>query len=147
MNEKTIQIDGIALNHAREMTFHASGLRIKNFNFFLVIMGVLVAAFIKLNQSNNQSNTAWVISFLGVIVSIAFWLLDIRGKEVLDAANAELLDREEALWISIHKNIFKKSKRRCLRKAVSYTYVFRGLYFIGFGIWLLLLIFKVYCQV
>lgn len=41
-----------ALDHARAMAIQASDIRMKNFNFFLIVMGVIIAAYEKVGREN-----------------------------------------------------------------------------------------------
>lgn len=135
MNEDSQNLDAVhkvALDHARAMAINASDLRMKNFNFFLIIMGVAMTAYINLGR-----NARLGLGVLGALVSLAFLLLDLRGRELLDAAYGELLVRESALGISI----VKARKRKFLKKTISHTFVYRAIYFLGVALSFVLAIF------
>jgi hypothetical protein len=115
------------LDHARAMVIYASELRMKNFNFFLVIMGVVVAAYVNVGRVNVR----WVLGAVGVLVSVAFFLLDIRGRELLDAAKKELSLKELELGISIQATILQSRTGKPIKKIVSHTFVYRAIYILG----------------
>ena len=117
----------VALDHARAMAIGASDLRMKNFNFFLIIIGVLMTGYIKVDAKTAQLG----LGVVGVLVSLAFLLLDLRGRELLDAAQTELTLRESALGISIRETIMKGRQGKLRKKTVSHTFVYRGIYLLG----------------
>ena len=126
-----------ALDHARAMVFSASDLRMKNFNFFLIIMGVIVTAYV--NVGKNEAR--FVLSAVGILVSLAFLLLDIRGRELLGAAYKELTLREAELGISIQAELLRARAGKFLKKAISHTFVYRAIYMLGLVLSLILAIF------
>jgi len=116
-----------ALEHARAMVIYGSDLRMKNFNFFLIIMGVIVAAYVNVGRVNAK----WVLGAVGVIVSVAFFLLDIRGRELLDAAKKELSLKELELKISIQETILQSRMGKPIMMIVSHKFVYRVIYIMG----------------
>ena len=116
----------VALDHARAMVINASDLRMKNFNFFLIIMGVLMTAY-----ANFGRDARFGLGAVGILVSLAFLLLDLRGRELLDAAYKELVMRESALGISIRESIVNARKGKFMKKAISHTFVYRAIYVLG----------------
>jgi hypothetical protein len=115
------------LDHARAMVIYASELRMKNFNFFIVIMGVIVAAYVNVGRVTAR----WVLGAVGVFVSVAFLLLDIRGRELLNAAKKELSLKELELGISIQATILQSRTGKPLKKIISHTFVYRAIYILG----------------
>jgi hypothetical protein len=116
-----------ALDHARAMAIHASEIRMKNFNFFLIVMGVIIAAYEKVGRENARL----VLGGVGMLVSLAFLLLEIRGRELLDAAHNELTLRESELGISIRTKLLQRTDRRFMAKAISHTFVYRAIFVLG----------------
>jgi hypothetical protein len=116
-----------ALGHAQAMTTHASDLRMKNFNFFIVIMGIVIAGYVKLGSDSSIH----AIGICGTLVSLGFLVLDFRGRELLDAAKAELALREAALGISIQARLVQAKRSRYLAALVSHTFVYRLIYVAG----------------
>jgi hypothetical protein len=63
-----------ALDHARAMVNQASEVRMRNFNFFIIITGALVAGY-------GRPAWAWniILCSAGILASLLFFGLDIRG--------------------------------------------------------------------
>ena len=140
MNENSHNSDTVhkvALDHARAMVINASDLRMKNFNFFLIIMGVVMTAYVNVGTENARLG----LGAVGVLVSLAFLLLDLRGRELLDAAYKELTLRESALGISIRDAILEARKGKFIKKAISHTFVYRAIYLLGVVLSFILAIF------
>jgi hypothetical protein len=119
------------------MVFNASDLRIKNFNFFLIIIGVVMTAYINIGKENARLG----LGAVGVLVSLSFLVLDLRGRELLDAAYKELTLRELALGISIRDAILEGRKGKLIKKAISHTFVYRTIYLLGVVLSFILTIF------
>ncbi len=127
LDEKDVQIAKIALDHARAMTLHASELRMKNFNFFLVIAGVIVAAHLKLGKVELP------IALAGATASLAFLVLDVRGKRLLASSKIALVSAEAALRISPAPTTEESLQQgEWQNKLISHTFVYRTLYVLGF---------------
>ena len=116
-----------ALDHARAMAIQASDIRMKNFNFFLIVMGVIIAAYEKVGRENARL----VLGGVGMLVSLAFLLLEIRGRELLDAAQKELTLRESELGISIRTKLLQRRDGKFMAKAISHTFVYRAIFVLG----------------
>ncbi len=120
--------DIAALEHARAMTIHASQLRMKNFNFFIVLAGVLLATFANFKTIGPQ----WFIGVLGSLISAAFLVLDVRGKQLLRAGKRELARAELALGVCIQATAKATADEAGFARAVvSHTFVYRFLYLAG----------------
>lgn len=117
-----------ALDHARVMTIHASELRTKNFNFFIIIMGVVLAAYTNVSRGDAKLTLCAV----GALISLAFLLLDVRGRNLLDAAKKELILRELELRITIQSTLQQAVSQKPIRKIISHTSVYRTIYILGF---------------
>ncbi|HSS21214.1 MAG TPA: hypothetical protein VLL54_14165 [Pyrinomonadaceae bacterium] len=130
-------VNKAALDHARALMIHASDIRMKNFNFFLVIMGVVVTAYLTLGRENARL----ILGGVGMLVSLAFLLLDIRGRQLLDAADNELIRRELELGISIRSALLQAKAGKLIKKAISHTFVYRAIYMIGLVLSFVLAIF------
>lgn len=129
-------VNKTALDHARAMVIQASDIRMKNFNFFLIIMGVIITAYANVNRDAARLG----LGAVGMLVSIAFLLLDIRGRELLDAAQKELALRESKLGIAIWAVLLKKRAGKFTKKAISHTFVYRAIYVLGIMLSLILAI-------
>lgn len=85
-------------------SYHA-GQRLKTFNFFLITIGVIILAYIQALDKFTQTDTspiAWravgaAIGAFGTLVSLAFYMLEIRnlelvnyGRNALNALEADL---------------------------------------------------------
>jgi|ERR1041384_948703 hypothetical protein len=120
-------VNKAALDHARAMAIQAADIRMKNFNFFLIIMGAIMAAFVNVGRENARL----VLGAVGVLVSLAFLLLEIRGRELLDAAQKELTLRESELGISIRTTLLQRRTGKFMKKAISHSFVYRAIYVLG----------------
>ena len=108
--------------------------RFTAFNYFLILTGVVVVGYLKCVELAGKSQSgmeqagmaiiwwalASAIAFFGLIVSIAFWFLDIRNEELVNCGrNAlELLERSLGLEIRIddtNRNCLDKSQDRLSR--------------------------------
>ncbi len=126
-NHTNEAINIAALDHARVMTTYASDLRTKNFNFFLITMGVIVAAYVNIGSGNAKL----AVCTVGAFVSLAFILLDIRGRDILNAAKKELVLRELELGITIQSTLQKSVMEKPIKKIISHTFVYRAIYVVG----------------
>ena len=107
------------LEYARSLYLHASSLRMKNFNYFLIILAGSIAL-----HSNIKSQSMYTITYLaGMLLGMLFILLDMRGKKLLLSASSELIKIEEAIDI----NIIKKRDLDTFQ-LMSHTFVYRAVY-------------------
>ena len=74
------------LDHARTMLIHASEVRSKNFNFFLVASGFIILAFTNVSDPV----VIRIVAGAGVVLSIIFILLDIRTFQLIKDARHDL---------------------------------------------------------
>jgi hypothetical protein len=109
------------------MAIQAADIRMKNFNFFLIVMGVIIAAYEKVGRENARL----VLGGVGMLVSLAFLLLEMRGRELLDAAQNELTLRESELGISIRTKLLQGREGKLLAKPISHTFVYRAIFVLG----------------
>lgn len=72
-----------------------------------------------------------MLGVVGMLVSLAFLLLEIRGRELLDAAQSELTLRESELGISIRTNLLQRREGKLLAKPISHTFVYRAIFVLG----------------
>jgi hypothetical protein len=123
------------LEHARILMLQASELRMKNFNFYLIITGAMLA----ISGKNDDKN--YIIPLMciaGFILSILFLILDIRGKQILSASFKELSNIERELGIQIQANI--KSPKFNI---ISHTCVYRLIYGLVIGVSVFFFFFKI----
>lgn len=86
------------LEHSRTMLIHTAGLRVKNFNFFLIVAGIIVAAFTKINDPGILR----IIAGIGFILSFIFFILDFRNYQQIKDIRDDLEKIEPNFGISIH---------------------------------------------
>jgi len=108
------------IDHARTMFLNASDVRMRNFNFFLVIVGALVALYSTRIQFAVINP---VISVSGFVFSILFYILDVRSKQLLNAAHGELKQHEKNAGINIIGKIHFSTFH-----LISHTFVYRFIY-------------------
>lgn len=82
-----------ALDHARTMANQAVEVRMRNFNFFIIITGALVAGY-------GRPAWAWNVIFdvAGIMASLLFFGLDIRGYGLHRRYMDQLRILEPILW-------------------------------------------------
>jgi hypothetical protein len=92
--------------------FHADQ-RVKMLNFFLIIIGVLanayIQAYINIYSKHNISIINYLIGSIGIIISIAFILLDARNRQLIEIGEKDLKILEETIF-----NNFPKGKKGIL---------------------------------
>ncbi len=109
--------------------YHASQ-RFTSFNYFLILIGVVVVGYLKCVELAGKSQygmeqagmtkiwwaLASAIAIFGMIISLAFWFLDIRNEELVNCGrNAlQLLEQSIGLKIRIDDN-----NRNCLNKSLD----------------------------
>jgi hypothetical protein len=83
-----------ALEHAREMANFAAEVRMRNFNFFLVIGGALAAGYVQMGEQMVRM----ALGIAGVLLSLLFLGLDIRGHQLVQRATRHLDAIEPVVW-------------------------------------------------
>ena len=123
--DKSVEI--AILEHARTMAINASGIRQQNFNFFLILTGALVAAYM-------QVGVAWKARWIGAagfVVSVLFIGLDIRGKRLLRVAQRQLIEVETHLGFSMERDAARIASQRWLWTLTTHTWIYRAMFVIA----------------
>lgn len=114
-----------ALNHSRELLIHAAQLRVRNFNFFLIIISVLIATAYHVTVPMADI----VLSFAGLIASLLFLVLDIRQFRLIKDARHNVEKFEKKFGIIVHEvdqirdsafNIPGSKRKRIFTTTVAY---------------------------
>lgn len=127
-NNANSNIDEKALNYAWNWFEYHAKQRFTAFNYFLVLVGVVVVGYIKCVELAGKSfssmdqvgmskiwwSLASAIGLIGMIISIAFWFLDIRNEELINCARNALESIERSMGLTIriddlNRNYLKKS--------------------------------------
>ena len=118
------------LDHTRTMLIHTAGLRVKNFNFFLVFAGIIVAAFTKIGDPQILR----IIAGIGLMLSAVFYILDVRNFQQIRDIRDDLEKIEPKFGISIHTvdqvpdpSRGKKGANR-FHFVISHTFGFRAIF-------------------
>jgi hypothetical protein len=120
------------LEHAREMANHSDEIRMRNFNFFILLMAALFTGFDK----SNAASWKYAIS----LTSLIFWGLDIRGGELLKYNREKIEITEPLLWKAAGLTGWKPIPSFTGIKFISHKYLYRTM-FIGFGVaWIAILL-------
>jgi len=82
-----------AVDHARAMANQASEVRMRNFNFFVVVAGALVAGYGRANWASN-----FLFDIAGIVSALLFLGLDIRGYGLHRRSMDQLRILEPLLW-------------------------------------------------
>src|SRR5262245_7791697 len=82
-----------ALDHARTMANYAADVRMRNFDFFVVITAALLAG-------QAQFDVWWspILGASGVITSVFFFGLDVRGRGLHKRSIDQLAALEPVIW-------------------------------------------------
>jgi hypothetical protein len=89
-----------ALDYSWKWFSYHADQRLKAFNYYLVIVGVLVVGYLKCLELGLRWPAA-VIAGFGAIVSLAFWILDIRNTELVNYGRAALEELEPKFNVAI----------------------------------------------
>ena len=122
----------IAYKYAWDWFSYHAKQRITAFNYFILIISALIVGFSKANI-----NEQLIYAFCGVIVSIAFFILDWRNTILVN-------DGRQALDTLERNNIYLKvldirgqdRRRKCLHPLIFHSVWFRTLITISFTIFL-----------
>lgn len=109
-----------SLEHVRAKALHYAEVRMKNFNFFLILIGALAAVV----TSSKVPGMNQVLSLFGSLLSCLFFALDVRGVRLLDGARKEIRRLEPKFGLDFSQRDFCVTKRPLL----SHTYIYRGIY-------------------
>src|SRR3989442_1504446 len=63
-------------------TYHA-GQRLTAFHFFLIVAPVLLLTYFRAIEIHSRT-LGIIVAFLGCMITVAFWLLDIRNLELVN---------------------------------------------------------------
>lgn len=111
-------INEMAINYAWNWFEHHAKQRFMAFNYFLILIGVVVVGYLKcvelavnspacIDQVQNAKiwwSLASAIGIFGMIISIAFWFLDIRNEELINCGRNALDSIEESMGLTIRKD-------------------------------------------
>lgn len=120
-----------ALSHLREILLSLADHRFKNFNMYLILIGIIGAGIL-----NSRSEGAiYLLCFLAVAMSLLFFLSDIRAIHFLNLARRDLERVEPFFSITVHTSDRPRSQRRELfaeykGRLISFTYTFRSTFLI-----------------
>jgi hypothetical protein len=114
-----VKCDAKTLDYAWNWFEYHARQRITAFNLFLVLVGAIVAGLLKCAEiaekasipviaEDNVRQTWWFLSFIisifGVLISIAFWFIDIRNAELVNCGREALMDLEVSLGLKIRQD-------------------------------------------
>lgn len=117
-----VMLEKTQIDHARNMYLHASNLRMKNFNFFLVVLGGIIAVY----SSDSTQLLKIITSTVGILLGSLFYILDIRGKILLITAADALSKVEKKLEMNI-----VDQRNLSTSKIISHTFVYRLIYILS----------------
>lgn len=124
-----------ALDHARGMANFASEVRMRNFNFYIVIVGALVTGHLYLKES-------WALIVLGAsgcVVSVFFFGLDLRMRAILKRSIDQLDIIEPEVWSRAEISGWRSNIRSGPVKFASHQWIYRSFFVLtGLGSFALL---------
>lgn len=108
-------IEEKTINYAWNWFEYHAGQRLTAFNYFLILIGVVVVGYLKCVELAGKSqlgmeqagmakvwwSLASAIGFFGMIISVAFWFLDIRNEELVNCGRSALDQLETSLGLTI----------------------------------------------
>jgi hypothetical protein len=119
------------MNYAWEWFKYHADQRLKAFNYYLIIVGILALAYSTALKEGLNSQTAqhsWrdfavVIAICGCIISIAFLMIEIRNRELVDSGGRWLDELEDKALggMTIRKWSNDPGERPHLRKAIGWV--------------------------
>ena len=124
-----VNASAASLGHARTMLIHFAEQRIKNFNFFLIVSGVLIASYAK----NYSEGGNYLIAIAGIVISLLFLLLDFRTLQLIKDARNDLEVFEKRFGLTIHAvdQLPDKSRKKGgsgRSRFRSHTFVYRTVF-------------------
>jgi len=117
------------MNYAWEWFKYHADQRLKAFNFYLIIVGILAVAYsTALKEGLQTGQRSWrdfatVIAICGCVISIAFLMIEIRNRELVDSAGRWLdeLEEKELGGMTIRKWSNDPGERPHLRGAIGWV--------------------------
>lgn len=132
-------LDKPSYHHAwRYFELHANQ-RISLFRNFVVLLSLYVtgAGFLLVKfhykhapQSNIEESGLVILSIIFILVTIIFWFLDKRNKDLIHFAENSLIEHEKYCTMDDTHKIFLKEKNSS-QCAIRHTLCFRALYIIS----------------
>lgn len=89
-------------------SYHA-GQRLTAFNFFLVILGAVLVGYVQAITNDLQA-LGVVLGLFGLLVSLAFWAIDVRNAELVACGRAALDKLEGSLSINIRADDHERAR-------------------------------------
>jgi hypothetical protein len=105
--------------------YHA-GQRLTAFNFFLIVLGAVLVGYVQA-VTNDLQALGIVLGLFGVLVSVAFWVIDVRNTELVACGRAALDVIERSLSISIREDDQNRSRLAEVIRGPIETRVFERL--------------------
>jgi hypothetical protein len=136
----TLRAMSTLLDHARNMTLASQQVRTQNFNFFIVVTAALVAGYAKLNQQWQP-----VFGAAGIVISLLFFLLDLRGYGLHKRSVDQLALIEPLIWqrAQFNADVYTEPPRAEGRRLfISHRFIYRVFFVIVGLAWLGSLIFR-----
>ncbi len=93
----------IAFKYAWDWFSYHAAQRLTTFRFFLIIIGVVVVGYFKCLEQGWRG-LGFLTGLFGVLISIAFWLLEIRNEELVNCGRHALDKLEESVGLTIRKD-------------------------------------------
>lgn len=133
------------LDHARQQFQYHAGQRLASIRYFFATYAVFAAGYLGVfaKETSAPAQTQLVLSIGALIITMAFWALDIRNAELVEIdedamreiegiLSAEKRDGQSLEHFTITKNwedpIKRKITGRCRQRMVKYSFIVRGLF-------------------
>ena len=118
-----------ALNHARDMANHASDLRMRNFNYFVILSGILFTG-------HAQLPVIWspLLGAAGAVISALFFGLDVRGRGLHRRSVDQLAILEPILWQRAGVSGWSPIPRHGGSRFLSHNWIYKSFFaMVGLG--------------
>lgn len=128
-----------ALDHARTMTNHSSEIRMRNFNFFILVTAALIAGEAK------PPSRGWSMVFgaAGIVSSILFFFLDVRGYGMLRYNSRKIEILEPILWARAGITGWTPAPTHGGMKMISHRWIYRTFFVLVGLAWAVALTFSI----
>ena len=126
----------LALEHARAMAISAADLRVRNFNFYIIVSGALIAGYAK------GPSWRWltVLNVAGMFASALFFCLDIRGGGLYRRCAHQLMILEPLVWAQAGVPGWKPLPTDGSSRFLSHTWIYRSFFLVIGVCWMAALI-------
>jgi hypothetical protein len=122
----------MALEHVRAVWLYHSDQRVKNFNIYVIFVGILIAGYakaIELQQSSTVETTVDMevaIAWVALVITLAFLLINWRNELLIHDCHEELLCLEPLFGVRLMERDRQRGRTSTNRRHVGWRLVSHG---------------------